>query len=855
MRKIILFLASAGITHAATAQVSRHDIAGAADSVTVNLHSSYDQVSKIHRRLFGENYRKDWALPVKLPVIRLSGMHGGLTPVKEGGGMESKSLRLRDAGGREWVLRSVEKVPDKLLPENLRGTFAVDWVGDEFTGQHPYSALVVPPLAEAAGVPHANPVIGVVADDPALGDFRTKFTGMVCLLEEREPAGSSESTLKMERDLMKNYANRFDGKAFLKARMLDLLLGDWDRHEDQWRWTFIKNGNERLYKAVPRDRDQVFHVTEGLFPSIASLPWLDPTLEDFEGKIPRVKWSVYKTRFIKAYPDAQISYEDWMQCARDLVAAENDSVLLAGLKRLPKEIYDLRGAMLFGKLKQRRNNIPAAMSEYYYFINRIVDIRTSDKNELITITGTPDKSLRINIKKINGKQGPAADYMDMVYPPQITKEIRLYTGGGNDRIIIDNQTSPIRLRVIDSADAKYFYVKNSVSKIRVYGAADSTRFEGNPSRLIKYLSNDTANLRMQATNLYNKWMPLGNAAINADDGFLIGAGFKYTAYDGFRKGAYSQTQQFMLTHSFATDAFRINYDAEWIKAIGNADLTLHALVQAPDNTMNFFGRGNETRLVKFEGYRRYHRAIFDTYDFDPALRWRTGKGSSVSFGPSFQLYHLNPDENIGRLINLPSLIHAYDSAVVDKDKAHVGLVARFISNRRNNDVFPSKGYYFDLSISGYKGLNDYSRSFAQIRTEFTWYLKPGSSSRLVFSDRIGGGISIGSPAFYQSMFLGGQGNLLGFLKNRFAGQHMVFNNLQARLKLADIAGYILPGQFGMSGFYDAGRVWVASEHSDKIHQGVGGGLYFAPASLTVLQVLAGHSEEGWYPYIAFNFRF
>jgi hemolysin activation/secretion protein len=83
---------------------------------------------------------------------------------------------------------------------------------------------------------------------------------------------------------------------------------------------------------------------------------------------------------------------------------------------------------------------------------------------------------------------------------------------------------------------------------------------------------------------------------------------------------------------------------------------------------------------------------------------------------------------------------------------------------------------------------------------------------------------------------------------------MVFNNLQGRIKLAKIASYILPGELGLSGFYDAGRVWIKDEHSDQWHQGVGGGLYFSPASLTIIQVLAGHSTEGWYPYISLNFR-
>jgi outer membrane protein assembly factor BamA len=178
----------------------------------------------------------------------------------------------------------------------------------------------------------------------------------------------------------------------------------------------------------------------------------------------------------------------------------------------------------------------------------------------------------------------------------------------------------------------------------------------------------------------------------------------------------------------------------------------------------------------------------------------------------------------------------------------------FTSNKRNNNVLPFKGYYFEVTLTGYKGLNDYSKSFVQIKPEFTYYQPLDAKGNIVLSDRVGGGISFGKPAFYQSMFLGGQGNLLGYLQNRFAGQNMFFNNLQGRVKIADIASYILPGQLGITGFYDTGRVWVSGEHSDKWHTGAGGGLYFAPASLTVLQLLAGHSEEGWYPYISLNFR-
>lgn len=824
------------------------------DSTIVKVHPSYNDVSGIHRWFFGENFRKEWAEPVKLPVIKISQVNGGLLPIKEGGGLQSKSLRLEDKTGREWVLRSVEKVPDKLLPEGLQGTFAVDWVDDEFSGQHPYSALIVPPLAEAAGVPHANPVIGVVAADPALGQYNKLFTGMICLLEEREPTGKSDNTLKAKGELIEDYDNRFDGAGFLRARMLDLLIGDWDRHEDQWRWAIDKDGKAKNYQAVPRDRDQVFHVNQGLFPTIAALPWIDPLLGNFKGDLRGVKYSLFKTRFMKQYPDAQISYDQWMKIAHDFVKAETDEVLEAGLKRLPKATYDMRHTALLDILKKRRDNIPAAMSQYYYFINRIVDIHTTDKNEQITISDAPDKAMRIAVEKLNKDGEPKGTLMDMTYQPDITQEIRLYTAAGNDHVIINNSTSPIKLRIVDSTGNKTYDVKQSNGKVHVYGPKDNTSFTGDADRLSKHLSNDTLNNRFVPTNLYNVWMPLATAALNKDDGFLLGLGFKYTGKDGFRKLPYSNVQQVLITHAFATDAFRIKYNGEWIQAIGKADFTMQAFIQAPDNTMNFFGRGNATQLLRFDGYRRYYRTRFDTYQFDPALRWHTGKGSTLSVGPSLQFYHMDLADNAGRFINQTSLINSYDSLTLNKDKAHVGLLVNYISNQRDNNILPKKGFYFNVVIQGYSGLNTYSKSYAQIRPEFTYYQKLNSSGTIVLSDRIGGGVSIGNPAFYQSMFLGGQGNLLGYLQNRFAGQHMVFNNLQGRIKLAKIASYILPGELGLSGFYDAGRVWIKDEHSDQWHQGVGGGLYFSPASLTIIQVLAGHSTEGWYPYISLNFR-
>src|SRR4051812_13595768 len=180
---VLLTVLTAQIAHAQT------------DSAVIKAHPSYDSVTSMHRRLFGENFRKEWAAPVKLPLIKLS--EKGLIPLQRGGGHQTHSLRMKDASGKEWVLRSIEKYPEILLPVAFRETFAADWVRDAMSAQHPFAPLIVPELSEVEHIPHTNPIIGYVAPDKNLAEYEKEFANTMCLLEEREPYGNSDNTLKM----------------------------------------------------------------------------------------------------------------------------------------------------------------------------------------------------------------------------------------------------------------------------------------------------------------------------------------------------------------------------------------------------------------------------------------------------------------------------------------------------------------------------------------------------------------------------------------------------------------------------------------------------------------------------------
>jgi hypothetical protein len=824
------------------------------DSIVVSINSKLDSVGKFHRSLFGENYRKEYSTPVKIPVIKLSSIKGGLTPTKLGGGNQSRSLRLVDKDGKEWALRSVIKYPEVLLPEQLRQTFARDILRDNTSAQHPFSSLVVPVLADAVNVPHSNPIIGYVSPDVNLGSFASIFENTVCLLEEREPLGDSDNTLKMLRKLAGDNDNTVNAQNYLKAKCLDVFLGDWDRHDDQWRFKVTKGDKGNNYLAVPRDRDMVFYSTDGFLQRYAQSSWLLPMMQGYERNLKNINWFLWEGREMNSKIFNEMDEQQWNKIVQEFCSALTDEILETSLKRLPPVINNMRHDKILAQMKERRETLPKMMADYYRFFNKIVDVELTDKNELVTIKDTEDKGLKITVRKIS-KDGEVKNKIyQRVFDPKLTKEIRVYLRNGKDSLKLDNKTSNIKLRIISGHDDKDFAINNVASKTLLFGKPNSGTFTGNDlNKLSTRFSTDTANTSYVAKDLYVRSTTLLNAGYNFDDGILLGLSYRVTI-PGFRKSPYGSAHNFSFLRAFSSKAFSFHYKGERLKALGTGDFIIKADAYAPDNTQNFFGFGNDTYFDNKNEDIRHYRARFNIYQINPAIRYRRPK-STFTVGPSFEYYKFDIDDNEGRFITNSGLLHSADSSTISDDKIFGGISVNFTNNTRDNDLLPTLGSYVDFKLKAYKGLNKYSNDYAQFTADIAIYKNIDNEARLVLTDRFGGGITIGKPAFYQSLFIGGGGNLLGFRQYRFAGQHSFYNNLELRYKLGDFLSYILPGQIGLLAGYDVGRVWVPNEISKTWHQGVSAGIYFAPASLAVVRLVVGKSNEGWYPYISTGFRF
>jgi hypothetical protein len=830
------------------------------DSITVAIAPEYDEVSKSHRKWFGQNYRSLWATPVKMSVFRLNQERGGMTILKKGGGQQTKSLRLQDAEGNEWVLRTIQKDPEMALPENLRATVAKTIVQDQISASHPFGALVVPPLAEALDVPHANPEVVYLPDDPALGEFRQEFANQVYLYEEREPlkAGDTDNTEKVLENLEQDNDNRVNQRLVLRARLLDIVTGDWDRHEDQWRWVEKKDEVGDYYLPVPRDRDQIFFTNQGIIPRIGSRKWIMPKFQGFDAEIRDIRGFNHNARYFDRLFLTELDEKDWREEVAYVQQALTDDVIDRALRRMPSPVYAQSGKELGRRMIARRNDLEKDALSYYRFLAEEVDVPASDKGEHFEVKYEDGGGVAVAIYDLDKDNSRSRLLYQRKFVPGITKEVRLYGRDGEDVFAVEgSHSSPIKLRLIGGGEADSFTVDKAFSnrgKLYIYDRDDKENTFPKPALARLKTSKDTTvnNFNPQSFK-YDVLMPQATVGFNLDDGVLLGIGFVYTK-QGFRKEPFAARHKLMLGHALATNASFFSYAGYFTDAIGKNSLSIDVDGRAPNNTSNFFGIGNETEFVEVGSKPiRYYRTRYDFITSQVKLHRSIGKYFNVNAGVAAQYYNNDAADNAGRFINTFNEQNP-DENVFSRQLA-AGLVAGFELDTRNDALVPTKGVYWSTSLTGMRQLKDEKTSFGQAVSAFSFYLNPTGSSNFVVANRIGGGTTVGDPSFYQLLYLGGNNGLRGFRNFRFAGERMLYHNLELRLRLFDFTSYLLPGSLGLIGFNDVGRVWTEGEDSDRWHDGFGGGLYLIPAKLILLQGVVGFSEEDILPYVSVGFRF
>ncbi|QRR01284.1 hypothetical protein [Dyadobacter sandarakinus] len=828
------------------------------DSITIAAGPAYDQVSRLHRIFLGSHHRAVWGAPVKMRVLHLSSEKGGLKIIQQGGGNQTRSLRLQDSSGRQWVLRTLQKYPDRKLSSELKNTLASDILKDQVSATHPYSSLVVPVLAAALGIPHANPEIVYVAPDPVLGALNADFAGQTYLFEERAPldVDKTYNTVAVQEKIRDDNDNRIDDRLVLRARLLDMLLGDWDRHEDQWRWERIRAKKGDTYLPVPRDRDQVFYKTNGIFPLLVSHQWLRSKFQAYGPEIRDIKgWNLQNQSFDRYFLN-QLDESDWKSQITLVQNTLTDELITTAVKKLPDTIFSISGREIIKNFIARRNHLPVQALAYYRFLSRDVEVLATDKHDHFEIQNHTDGSLTVAVNKI--KKDGTIDHATYkrTFHPEITREVHLYGFGNSDVFSITGQRpSPITVRIIAGGGRDSVHVAAGLDnrrRIYIYDRKGKDNHFPSPSNARLRLSADSLVNEFDGRSFrYDRFALITSGSYGVDKGVSLQGGFSYEKH-GFRKVPYAFRHELVADYSLARESFLITYNGDFKSIWGKNNLMINARSRGPNNVSNFFGIGNNSVFVnegnkKIDYYRnRYEYVTADVSLYRDYANWR------VSGGFAGQFYGSSRKNNLNKFLN------AYDQANPDEkvftDKGYAGTLASLTLDTRNKGIVRTDGIYWNTSVAGYTGIAGSRKSYLHLTSEFAFTLNPGRDSVWTITNKTGGAAVLGQAAFFQKVKLGGLANLRGYNTGRFTGGTMVYNNLEMRLRLFDFRSYLLPGSIGLIGFGDLGRVWAQGEDSRRIHAGYGGGFYFIPARLLVLEAVLGVSRERSIAYISLGMR-
>lgn len=792
---------------------------------------------RFHQKIWGKHYRTEWATPVQVPVFYLNEEAGGLTPYRAGGGNQSRTLHLRDGRGREYVLRSVDKNYSKALPDMYHNTIVEDILNDQVSAGHPFAALTIPLMADAAKIYHTRPRIVFVPQQPALDSFSTQFGNALYLFEERpddnrEDAahfGNSKniiSTPRLIENMYKDASHQVDQAAFIRARLFDMFVGDWGRHEDQWRWASFEQNGITLYKPIPRDRDQTYTKFDGLLTGPATSAAGLGHLQSFDHKVKDIALYNFPARNLDRRMANKTTLEQWTSTAKELQGLLTDNVIENAVKQMPPEVFAASGNEIIAKLKSRRNSLENFARDYYRSLAKEVEVPGTKGREVFVVQQEEDlTTVQVFAVDSTGRQY-AQPYYSRAFRKDETKELRIFGLGGEDAYEVKGKENDIRLRIIGGPATDQYRVEDNAG-IHVY----ETQHDLNRQGIHRHISGNATLPRFRYDGFsYDKKGFSPTIFYGNDDRIFVGASYRFLN-NSWGKEPFASRHGIHARYSITQGGFNVFYEGEVNEFIGKWNLDMAA---GFDQVVwrNFFGIGNES--APQSGDNDFYRLRSRDYGASVGLNRRTGP-FFIGFNGFYQSVDLinDPDRYVAKLFSL----HPHDLW----DRRHfAGGRLDLAVQKMDNPVIPTRGFRLAANVTRTQNLTDENRDFTSYRGTADVYIP--LLRKLVLATRLGGSTVDGNPLFYQLSSIGGSQTLRGYRRDRFYGKTAFFNTNELRW-MFDFKSHLFNGTVGLLGLYDIGRVWQPGESSNEWHTGYGGGILVAPFNRILLTLTYGRSDE------------
>ncbi len=813
--------------------------------------------SGLYKALWGEHYRDDYSTNIKIKTALLDTLYGGLKPLRKGGGHQTNSIRLVDDNGRQYAMRSAKKsalrfiqyflFKTEYLEADVAQTYFIQLLQDYWTTANPYGVLTIGDLADAVGILHPNPKLYYIPKQEALGVYNKNYGDKVYFIEERLSDGQEDvaslgsgdkiiGTLELFEKLRHKENLTINERLYIRTRIFDNLIGDWDRHADQWKWSETKNEDGKMnYSPIPRDRDQVYSDFDGFI--LGALTTLTPPLrfmQRYDGDYNHVKW------YNDAGDDVDLAVlknhtkQDWIEEAQFIKANITEDIIEKAFLNLPPEIDQSKVIRVKEALKGRLANIKENAIDVYQYLARCILITGTDKDDLFTITRMPDgKTHVLGQRNIKGQKGLV--FWDVTYDRNDTKEIWIYGLADNDNFIVDGKGNRnIHIKIIGGNGNDTYEILNR-KNVKVY---DHKKEKNTFTTPVSKTLSDNYDLN---TYYYKKHrMDISNfkplIGFDPDDGFGLGLLFNYQK-NSLVRNPFTDEHHIGLTYFYETSSVDATYSGEFAFIFDNVNLGLEASFKSPNYTDNFFGLGNETVNFDDDLGIDFNRVRTRELSFAPYLIFRRYQGSEIIIGVRYDDYEI--ENTPGRFIS---------QAPINPEKfegqSFGTIEASYEYDNLKGAVVSKAGLGFKLT-TGYTSNLDNSNSFGYLIPEARIATKLDNRGTLILASKVKGHINLSNEfEFYQGATIGGNDGLRGFRNERFTGKQSFYHSTDVRVLLGRLRNGIIPISVGAYGGFDYGRVWFPNENSNEWHTSPGGGFYFKIGGFTAFNLAYFDSDDG-----------
>ncbi|MGH7646208.1 MAG: hypothetical protein ACREMR_11555, partial [Gemmatimonadales bacterium] len=476
---------------------------------------------------------------------------------------------------------------------------------------------------------YAPPVLAALPDDPRLRPLPCARAGMLGMLEERPTeraggegfAGAADfvGTAKLFERLEDDADHRVASRAYLTARLLDVFVGDWDRHQDQWRWArFDRAGGLREWQPIPRDRDQAFSRFDGVLPTLAGFSHIE--LVGFEAEYPSLKRLTWTGRGLDARLLADLDRRAWDSVAVAVRSRLTDSVIDAAVRRLPPEYYAKGGPQLARALRARRDRLPEAAKQFYELVARTAEIHASDQREEARVDRLEDGRVRVALTAHDRTT------YQRTFDPRDTDEIRLFLHGGDDRLVVRGGDDGPILRVIGGGGDDALADSARGGRQRFYDDRGDNAFVRGPGTKVdtrRYVAPPVDSVTLMGPNDRGSVInPISWLGYSSDLGLFLGGGFVYTRY-GFRHVPWKARWMVRGGWAFGAQRGRVEATGESRAFPGRSAIATLHLRASGIEALNFYGFGNETPDT---GSTDFYKLRQQQYLVQPGLAFPVGRG-------------------------------------------------------------------------------------------------------------------------------------------------------------------------------------------------------------------------------------